>query len=293
MNPSLTVAAASLGPSPGESLSVSTVTEIAASRELIVNLTLRELRGRYKRSVLGWTWSLLNPLATVGIYTLVFKFFFRIGAPVGQPSGLTNYAVYLLCGLLAWNFFSSTIVGSMGVLVANAGLIKKVYFPREGLVLALVASNLVTFLIELAVLAVILVLVGNEIWFWIPVVLLLVAIQTVFVTGIGLLLSVANAYFRDIQYLVGSILLQVLFYLAPIIYPIRFVYEATDGNMLLRRLYTANPLVQLIEAYHRVLYDLRWPSWQNLTYLTAWAVGTLVLGQFLFTRFESRLAEEL
>jgi lipopolysaccharide transport system permease protein len=272
---------------------VSTVSEITASRELITNLTLRELRTRYKRSVLGWTWSMLNPLATVGIYTVVFKYFFKASAPVGEPSGVSNFAVYLLCGLLAWNYFSGCVNGAMATLVGNAGLIKKVYFPREGLVISLVVSNLISFLIELGVLGVILLLVGSQVLPWIPVVLLLVAILTVFVTGLGLIVSVLNVYFRDLQYLVGSILLQVLFYLTPIVYPIRFVYDATGGDPWLRRLYTANPTVQFIEAFHRVLYDLRWPSLQNFAYLTAWAVGALVLGMFVFNRFESRLAEEL
>jgi lipopolysaccharide transport system permease protein len=272
---------------------VSTVSEITASRELITNLTLRELRTRYKRSVLGWTWSLLNPLATVGIYTVVFKYFFKADPPIGEPSGVRNFAVYLLCGLLAWNYFSGCVNGAMAALVGNAGLIKKVYFPREGLVIALTASNLTSFLIELAVLGVILLLIGSAIIPWIPVVLLLVIIMTVFVTGLGLMLSVLNVYFRDVQYLVGSILLQVLFYLTPIVYPIEFVYEATEGNMFLRRLYTANPTVQFIEAFHHVLYDLRWPTWQNWTYLVAWAAGSLALGMWVFSRFESRLAEEL
>jgi lipopolysaccharide transport system permease protein len=285
-------ALASLGPYRSVS-SVSTVSEITASRELITNLTLRELRTRYKRSVLGWTWSMLNPLATVGIYTVVFKYFFKASAPVGEPSGVSNFAVYLLCGLLAWNYFSGCVNGAMATLVGNAGLIKKVYFPREGLVISLVVSNLISFLIELGVLGVILLLVGSQVLPWIPVVLLLVAILTVFVTGLGLIVSVLNVYFRDLQYLVGSILLQVLFYLTPIVYPIRFVYDATGGDPWLRRLYTANPTVQFIEAFHRVLYDLRWPSLQNFAYLTAWAVGALVLGMFVFNRFESRLAEEL
>jgi ABC-2 type transport system permease protein len=272
---------------------VSTVAEIAASRELITNLTLRDLRTRYKRSVLGWTWSMLNPLATVGIYTVVFKYFFKAQAPVGDPSGASNYAVFLLCGLLAWNYFNISINNAMTVLVGNAGLIKKVYFPREGLVLSLIASNLVSFMIELGVLGVILLLIGSNILPWIPVVMALVAIMTVFILGLALIFSVLNVYFRDIQYLVGSILLQVLFYLTPIIYPIKLAEDAIGDRAWLERLYTANPLVQFIEAFHRVLYDLRWPTVQNWAYLVAWAVASLAAGMFVFRRYETRLAEEL
>jgi ABC-2 type transport system permease protein len=272
---------------------VSSVAEIAASRELITNLTLRELRSRYKRSVLGWAWSMLNPLATVAIYTVVFKYFFRAADPIGKPSGLENFGLFLFCGILPWNFFNASVIGSMAVLIGNAGLIKKVYFPRENLVLALVLSNLTSFLIELGVLAVLLVIFGNAVWMWIPVVLLLVAIETAFIIGIGLVVSVLNAYFRDLQYLIGTILLQVLFFLTPIVYQVKLAYDATAHNQVLRRLYTANPLMQFIEAYHRVMYDLRWPTWQNFTYLTGWAAGSLVLGLWVFRRFEGRLAEEL
>jgi ABC-2 type transport system permease protein len=272
---------------------VSTVSEIAASRELITNLTLRDLRTRYKRSVLGWTWSMLNPLATVGIYTIVFKYFFKAQAPVGDPSGASNYAVFLLSGLLAWNYFNISLNNAMTVLVGNAGLIKKVYFPREGLVLSLIASNLVSFLIELGVLGVILLLTGSNVLPWLPVAALLVVLMTVFILGLALVLAVLNVYFRDIQYLVGSILLQVLFYMTPIVYPIKLVYDAFGGRAWLERLYTANPTVQFIEAFHHVLYDLRWPTLQNWAYLVAWSAGSLLVGMRVFRRYESRLAEEL
>lgn len=272
---------------------MSKLSEITASRELIVNLTLRELRSRYKRSVLGWAWSMLNPLSTVVIYTVVFKYFFKAEGPKGDPSGLKNFSIYLFVGLTAWNFFSTSVNGAMASLVGNAGLVKKVYFPREGLVFATVAANVVSFLIELAVAGVILLLLGNNVLPWIPVVLLLVALEVLFVTGLGLMLAVANAYFRDVQYLVGSILLQVLFYLSPIVYPIQAVYDATAARPLLRRIYTANPTVQFVEAFHRVLYDLRWPTLSNFAYLTSVAAVSLALGLVVFHRYEGNLAEEL
>lgn len=272
---------------------MSKLAEINASRELIVNLTLRELRSRYKRSVLGWAWSMLNPLSTVVIYTVVFRYFFHAQGPVGRPSGLTNFSIYLFCGLTAWNFFAASINGAMASLVGNAGLIKKVYFPREGLVFAAVAANLVSFLIELAVAGVILLILGNNVLPWIPVILFLVLLEAVFVVGLGLMVAVANAYFRDMQYLVGTILLQALFYLTPIVYDIRLVYGATSGNPVVRRLYTANPMVQFIEAFHRVLYDLRWPTFSNFAYLTVVSGASVVLGLSVFHRFEGNLAEEL
>src|SRR5688572_6106340 len=135
--------------------------EYVASRELLVNLTLRELRGKYKRSVLGWTWSLLNPVSTVIIYTVVFAVFLKIEPPIGDPSGLDSFVLFLLCALIPWNLVSGAIGSSLDVLVGNGNLIKKVYFPRELLVMATVGSLFVSFLIELGVLAAILLLSGS------------------------------------------------------------------------------------------------------------------------------------
>ena len=270
---------------------MSSVAEIVESRELIANLTLRELRGRYKRSVLGWTWSLLNPLSTVVIYTVVFGVLLKADPPKGDPSGVHNFAVWLLCGLLPWNFFSGGLNGAMGVLTGNAGLIRKVYFPREDLVLSFVVSMLVTFLIEMGVLLVILVIFGNNIWPWLPLVAMLMLVQTVFVTGFALALSVLNVYFRDIQYLVGAILLQAWFFLTPIVYKIDLVNA--EASKPVARLYTVNPMVRYVETYRDLLYDNRGPTLVNCLYLTGTAAIVFVIGMAIFRRYEARLAEEL
>ncbi len=270
---------------------MSSVAEIVESRELIVNLTLRELRGRYKRSVLGWTWSLLNPLSTVVIYSIVFGVLLNGDPPGGDPSGLKNFTVWLLCGLLPWNYFGGSLNGAMGVLTGNASLIRKVYFPREGLVLTFVASMLVTFLIEMGVLLVILVIFGNNIWPWLPLVAVLMVIQTVFITGFALALSVLNVYFRDIQYLVGAIMLQAWFFLTPIVYRIELVEAETSKTVA--RIYTWNPMVRYVETYRDLLYDNRGPTLVNTVYLVVSAVVVLLIGMAVFRRYESRLAEEL
>ncbi len=265
---------------------MSRLAEFAESRELMVNLTLRELRGKYKRSILGWSWSLLNPLASMLVFTVIFRVFIGLGPPVGRPSGMENFAFFLLCGLLPWNFLSNSIAGSMGVLVGNSNLIKKVYFPREVLVAANVASWVVALLLELAVLAVALLVAGNFVVPWLLPTLLLVAVQTVFVTGVGLLLSVLNVYFRDIQHLVG-ILLQMWFYATPIVYPL----EQVPARW--RSLYEINPMVGFVEAYRDCLYHLRFPPLADTVYLVAVAATTLALGLFVFARLEPKLAEEL
>lgn len=272
--------------------------DYADARELTINLTLRELRGKYKRSVIGWSWSLINPLATVLIYSLVFSFFLKVTPDPGSPSGLQVFALFLLCGLLPWNYLSNGMVGGMSALVANANLIKKVYFPREVLVVASLISWLVSMLIEMGVLLVILLLFGNMVLPWIPLALLLILLQSVFVLGLGLMLSVLNVYFRDVQHFIG-ILLQIWFYATPIVYPISVVEKAAADHdfrvlgMGLDTLYRLNPMVVFVEAYRDLLYDLRFPPVGDVLYLAAWSVATMTVGLMVFNRLSGNLAEEL
>ena len=271
------------------------VTELVASRELGTNLVLRELRSRYKRSFIGWGWSLLNPILTVGIYWVVFGSFLDITPPVGDPSGLSSFVLFLVCGLLPWAFLQGAIESSPEVLVQNGNLIKKVYFPREMLVISSVGALLVTFLIELGVLCVLLLIAGNMVLAWIPMLLVLIVLETVLILGIGLALSALNVYFRDVKHFT-KIALQALFYSAPIVYPIRFVPERSEIlgiDLPVRRLYELNPLVRMIGTYRDVLYDLRFPVVEDLLYFAAWAVALIVLGWLVFARLEPRLAEEV
>ena len=274
---------------------MTTLAELASSRELMVNLTLRELRGKYKRSALGWIWSLVNPLATMFMFAVVFRVFLRIEPPVGDPSGLHFFAFFLLCGLLSWNYLANSISGSIGALLGNANLIKKVYFPRQVLVGANVASWLVSFLVEMAVLVIALLFVGNVALMWIPAALLLVVIQTVFLVGIGLALSVLNVYFRDVQHFVG-IGLQLWFYATPIIYPVTLVPQRVDlwgADVPLRRIYDLNPMVHIVEGFRDCFYHLRFPSLGGLAYAAAAAAVSLAVGWWVFAKLEFRLAEEL
>lgn len=274
---------------------MTTIAEYKASRELMANLTLRELRGKYKRSLLGWAWSLLNPLATMLIFTLVFRYFLRIDPPTGSPSGLKNFAFYLMCGLLAWNFLVAGVTGSIGTLISNANLVKKTYLPRELLVASLVASCLVSFLIEMGLLTLALMAFGNVALLYIPAGLVLIAMLTLFVAGLGLAFSVLNVYFRDVQHLV-NILFQVWFYLTPIVYPISFVPPRAHvfGRVVPARfLVELNPMVGFVESFRDLLYDLRMPPLHTMAYLLIVSGLTFAGGLYLFSRLESRLAEEL
>jgi ABC-2 type transport system permease protein len=269
--------------------------ELSASRELMVNLTLRELRGKYKRSLLGWSWSLLNPLATMLMFTVVFQVFLHVRIPAGDPSGMTGFAFFLLCGLLPWNLLANSLGGAMSSLIINGNLIKKVYFPREVLVAANVASWVVSLLIELAVLCVALLIAGNMVLPWLPALVLLVALQALFTLGMALLLSVLNVYFRDVQHLM-AIVLQLWFYATPIVYPLSVVppnRRWLGHEIPIRFLYRLNPMVRFVEVYRNLLYDLRLPSLADVAFLLAASAAALAVGLAVFARLEPRLAEEL
>lgn len=275
---------------------MNSLTDLSQSRDLLVNLTLRELRGKYKRSVLGWTWSLVNPIAQVAIFSLVFGVLLKIQIPKGHPSGIHNFPVFLFCGVLPFNFVANGLNGSMSSLLGNAGLIKKVYFRREIMVVSAVMSFVVTFAIELAVLMVFVMALGSFVLPWLPMVVLLVVILTIYSIGLGLLFSVLNVYFRDLLYLV-AIGLQLWFYATPIIYPLSRVpvsREFHGHDIPVRAIYSIiNPMVGFVESFRAVLYDRRWPPLNQLGYATVWAFIMLWIGIVVFRRFEPRLAEEL
>jgi ABC-2 type transport system permease protein len=278
---------------------MTTLKEYADARELTVNLTLRELRGKYKRSLLGWSWSLLNPLATVIIFAIVFRYFLKVSVPPGNPSGLDNFALFLVCGLLPWNYLSNGLNGAMLTVVGNANLVKKVYFPREALVVSNVASWVYSLLIELGTMCIFFLIFGNMVLPWIPVVLGLILLQTIFVLGLALLLSALNVYFRDIQHLFGIVLLG-WFYATPIVYPISLVIEADKKkpellghHVPLLTLYKLNPMTRLVGAYRNVLFDLRFPPLWDVLYIFGCGVVMLVIGWYVFNRLEGRMAEEL
>lgn len=275
---------------------MSVVSDLVASRELLGNLTRRELKGKYKGSVLGWGWSLLNPVATMLVFTFVFSLVLRQTPPPGARTGIDVYALWLLCGLLVWNLVANGVSAGMASLTTNANLIKKVWFPRETLVLSTVVALVVSLLVELLVLSVALAFFGNVVLPWLPVVLVLTGLLTAFVTGLALVLAVANVYFRDLQYLVG-IGLQIWFYATPVIYPAALVHAQLAGKQVLGvsmwSLYQLNPAYAFVEAFRDSLYDEQVPSAGRLAYLAAWAVVSLVLGAWVFRRYEGKLAEEL
>ncbi len=277
---------------------MSIVTELRDSRELIANLTRREVKGKYKRTALGQLWSLANPLASMLVYTLVFSFIIKVQPAAGNPSGLDVFAIWLLCALLPWGFFTNIVNGGMGSIVGNENLIKKVYFPRSALVVANGFSSLYTWATEMLVLLAVLLVAGAKVLPWLPLVLVFMALMFVFGLGVSLLLSIANVYFRDTQHFV-AILFQIWFYATPIVYPITIVAERSDhigplvGGITLIDLYEFNPLERFDVVFRSLLYDNTFPPLGAMLACLAWALGTFVVGSVVFSRHSKRLAEAL
>ena len=262
--------------------------------DLLMNLTLRDLRSKYKRSVLGWTWSVLNPLVAVVVYSAVFSIFLRIEPSVGDPSGLDSYAVFLLVTLLPWQFHVTSLTEANRSITANSSLITKIFFPRWVLPTSAVLARFLTLIVEMLVLLILIALwEGHNAFKWIPVVAALMILQLLFTIGLALMISAANVYFRDIQHFL-MVALQPWMFLTPILYPLNLV--PADKEFLgisYRTLYQLNPMVSWAKAYRNVLYDLRFPSLERWLAILSATFIVLYIGFKVFNRLEPRMAEEV
>ena len=259
------------------------------SRELIYNLVQRELKARYKNSVLGFVWSLLNPLGMMVVFTIVFS--------VLMPNNsVPNYPIFLLCGLLPWNFFSASIMTGTNSIVANGNLVKKVYFPREVLPIATVLANLVNFLLALVVLFAAMLLFRMPLSPWLVLLPVVILIQTLFTLGIVLLLSTVQVFYRD-TLIVLDVILLAWFFLTPVFYPITYLptsYEVMGMTIDVQRLmYILNPMASLINMYRDILYfgyrtdlDFFWRT--SLT-----ALSILGIGYWVFVKYSGKFGEEV
>lgn len=257
-----------------------------SGRELFLNLTLRELRSKYKRSFLGWTWSLVTPLATMAVYTIVFRLFLRASPPPGVHN-LDLFALWLECALLPWMFFNSGLMNCIGSIVGNASLIAKTYFDRRLLPAAGVGSALVSHLIEMALITTILAALGDwQALMFLPITFLLVGVVAIAGFGAGLLFAALNVYYRDVQHFIG-ILMMVWMYLTPIIYPINAV-PAKYATII-----KINPMTEMTNCFRAVLYYGKLPSLIDFAYFTGWSLVVLAIGWTVFNRLQNNFAEEL
>ena len=271
-------------------MKVRQVAEIIRSRNLLWNLTLRELRAKYRRSVLGWAWSMLNPISQMLIYTVVFGAIFGIQAPAGDPSGINVYSLYLLSGILPWGFINLICGLGLNSLIGNASLVRKVRFARETLVFSEVMFSLVQFSIEMTILCIVLLIFGSPLLLWLPMLIVLMVLLAVFTSGLALILSVGSVFFRDLKYL-WTIISQIWFFATPVIYDPARVEEKIPSFWY--AVYHWNPSTAFIRSFRHVTFDGRAPDWSDFAVLVVVSFSMLVIGLAVFNKFSRRIAEEL
>ena len=247
-------------------------------RELLKTSITKDVGGKYKHSFLGVIWSFMNPLLQIAVYALVFQVILK--------SNIENYAVYLCCGLVPWQYFSSVVLRGAATIIDNGNIIKKVYFPREILPISVVASEGVNFLISTTIILGFVIFGGiglswNILWYF-----LILAIQIIVAIGIAFIVSSLTVYFRDLLHLLG-ILMQLLFYATPIVYSMDSVPASMKWLLML------NPMSYLIEGYRNIFYNKTMPNFKGLLIALVMGVVLCVCGYFIFRKLEKRFAEEL
>lgn len=273
--------------------------DVLGSRELMINLAVREIKGKYKKTILGQLWSLANPLALMLVYTFVFAFVFRVTPGPGNPSGLQSFPLWLLAGLLPWLFFARALSTGVQSLVANESLIQKVYFARVVLPISDVVAIGYNWLFEMLVLLVALLIAGAQVWTTLPYLVVIIVLLFLFAVGLSLILSIVNVYFRDTEHLI-AIALQLWMYLSPVVYPISLVQSQSEKigpifgtNVTLMELYSLNPMAQFMTVFRSVLYDVTSPPLMSLLICTVWSFAALSIGVFVYSKKDKNLAEAL
>ena len=245
--------------------------ELLKYRWLLQELVSRDLKIKYRRSFLGYLWSILNPLLMMAILTVVFSRMFRFAIP--------NYPVYLLAGQLIYTFFVEATTVSMQSILSGASLIKKVYLPKLIFPLSKTMSGLVNFGFSLVALFIVILATGAGFHITLVLLPLFLVYVFVFTMGVSLLVSTLVVFFRDIQYLYG-IFLTALNYLTPIFYPVSMLPQWLQELMIL------NPMYNYITMFRKIVLYGQWPTlWEHML-CVAFSIGTLVLGYYVFKKKE-------
>lgn len=248
-------------------------------RDMVLELTHRELRGKYKGSVLGFLWTYINPLMQILVYAFVFSQIFR--------SGIESFHLYLIVSMFPFNFFTGGVIQGLGSIRYQGELVKKVYFPRQILPIVSLTVNFVNLLISFAIIYSILLVSGWGInlriqgWL-IPV----MGIEYMFALGLAFLLSAVEVYFRDIEHIV-SVLMMIWMYVTPMFYSIEIIPEK------FLKFFYCNPMLYIISMYQQILYYKVTP---DLTYMLRgllFAISFFIIGSIVFKVLEKRFAEEL
>jgi lipopolysaccharide transport system permease protein len=263
-----------------DAIVVAQAVELVRYRSLVTNLVAKDLKVRYKASILGYLWSLLNPL----LMTLVFTFVFTQLLGEAVP----NFPVFVLIGLLSWNWTAASIGAGHKCLIDNAPLINKVYFPRMLLPISVVASNMANYLLAFPVIFFFMAIYRLEFTAWLLYLPVIVLVQATFLTGLVLILSAIHIYFRDTTVLV-DVGLTAWFFMTPIFYRVEDVVDPT----LIEWMYWLNPMASIVAELHTILYYGGVPDPLFMARTFATSIAFLIVGYILFTRVSRHLGEHL
>jgi ABC-type polysaccharide/polyol phosphate export permease len=258
---------------------LASVVELVHYRELIRNLVARDLKVRYRNSILGFLWCLLNPLLMMGVFTFVFTVLMR--------NNLPNYPVFILVGILAWNYHSTAVSAAITSITSNSALVMKVYFPREVLPISVVLSNGVNFVLALIALFVMIFAFGIHLSASILLLPVIFVVQTVFSCALALFLAAITVFYRDVQNIMETLLL-AWFFLTPIVWRMEDLFPSYG-----RLMYIINPLASIISAYRDVLYGGGMPGLDFLGRTFVTSVVLLIVGYHFFRRSAKRFGEAL
>ena len=247
-------------------------------RELLKTNVKKEIRGRYKNSILGVMWSFLNPLLQLSVYAIIFGALLAGGDP--------TYHIYICVALIPWTYFTTAITQSAFTIIGNGDIIKKVYFPREILPISVVTSGAVNFVISTIIILAFVLAAGLGITKYIVLYPIILLIQYVLLLGISFIVSSITVYFRDLEHIIGVILMAA-FYGTPIVYKL----EQLPPN--LQVVMQLNPMTHLINAYRDIFYYQQMPNMKALGILSVISVILTVVGYFIFKKLQKGFAEEL
>lgn len=262
------------------------IKDLLRHRQLIVTLVSRELKARYRGTMLGFLWSLFNPLLLMIVYTVVFGFIVGGARVSGFAENKWAYSLFLFNGLLPWTWFSSSMLESANVLMVHGPLIKKIKFPIEVLPIMVVLTNMVHFILALPVLLLFFLLFGQPITWWVLFLPISMAVQLVFTLGLCFLVSALTVHFRDIRDILAN-LMTLWFFATPIIY----TYESVPKP--LQVVLALNPMTHLVESYHYSFFFGSLPHWRRMSVTVVAGIFFLWLGYLIFDRLRDTFIEEV
>jgi ABC-2 type transport system permease protein len=252
--------------------------ELYSYREMLSNLVKKDLRTRYKGSVLGFLWTFVNPLLQLIVYTMVFSIIMKVS--------INKFYMYLFIALVPWIFFTTSIQGSAASIISNKDLIKKIYFPRIIIPISVVNGAFMNMVFSMVIVFIALIVSGIGLSKYIFVLPIIMIIEYLFTLGLSFVFSALNVYFRDLEHILGIIIMG-WFYLTPIVYTTDMVPEKYLG------LFNLNPMVPIMEVYRDILYYKQAPNFNGFGSIFIFSIIMIIMGYLIFQKLQKNFVEEL